>query len=44
MTWLDDLQALAARFGCCVASDMAAMHIAQLWALSACLKYTLERG
>lgn len=44
MTWLDDLQALAARFGCYVASDIAAMKVAQLWALYACLKSTVERG
>lgn len=31
MTWLYDLQTLAARFGCGVASDMAAMNLAQLW-------------
>lgn len=44
MTWLDDLQALAARFGCGVAADMAAMNYAQLWALYAFLKAKAEGG
>jgi hypothetical protein len=44
MTWLDDLQALAARFGCAVGADMAAMSLAQLWALYAFLKHTMEGG
>lgn len=44
MTWLEDLHALAARFGCCMASDVAAMNVAQLWALYAFLKSSMDGG
>lgn len=37
-TWLDELQALADRFGCGVSADMATMSRAQLWALYGFLK------
>ena len=37
-TWLDELQALADRFGCGVSADMAAMDCAQLRALHGFLK------
>lgn len=36
--WLDELQALADRFGCGVSADMAAMDCAQLRALHGFLK------
>lgn len=38
MNWRDELQALASRFGCCIGPDMAAMNLAQLWALYAFLE------
>lgn len=38
MRWLDELQALAARFGYWIGPDMAAMNLAQLWALYAVLE------
>jgi hypothetical protein len=44
MAWLDNLNALVARFGCGVAADMAAMNCAQLWALYAFLRGRLEGG
>lgn len=36
--WLDELQALADRFGCCVSADMATMDCTQLRALYGFLK------
>ena len=44
MTWLNDLEALVARFGCAVAADMAAMNLAQLWALYSFLRTRVEGG
>lgn len=44
MTWLDDLQALAARFGCTVGADLVAMNCSQLWAVYAFLKANAEGG
>jgi hypothetical protein len=44
MKWLNDLEALAARFGCCVGADFAAMNCAQLWAVYAFLKAKAEGG
>lgn len=44
MSWLDELEALVARFGCAVAADLSAMNIAQLWALYCFLKAQAERG
>lgn len=44
MTWLDDLEALAARFGCGVQTDMAAMNLVQLWALYLFLRAHVEGG
>jgi hypothetical protein len=44
MTWAHDLQALAARFGCCIGADLAAMNCAQLWAVYAFLKAKAEGG
>lgn len=44
MTWLDDLEALAARFGCCIGADMAAMSLTQLWALYGFLRAGAEVG
>lgn len=44
MTWLHDLHTLAARFGCGVASDVAAMNTAQLWTRCAFLKSWAEGG
>jgi hypothetical protein len=44
MSWLTELEALAARFGCGVAADMAAMNLAQLWALYGFLRARAEGG
>lgn len=44
MKWLNDLEALAARFGCAVGADVAAMQCAQLWALYGFLKARAEVG
>lgn len=44
MKWLDDLEALAARFGCCMGADMAAMNLTQLWALYGLLRARAEGG
>ena len=44
MTWLDDLEALAARFGCCIGADMAAMSLTQLWALYGFLRSGVQGG
>lgn len=44
MAWINELEALAARFGCGVASDMAAMNYAQLWAVCAVLGGALKGG
>lgn len=44
MTWLHDLHTLATRLGCGVASDVAAMNLAQLWVLCAFLKAWAEGG
>lgn len=40
----NNLAALAARFGCAVGADMAAMQCAQLWALYAFLRALAEGG
>lgn len=44
MKWLDELEALVARFGCYVASDVAAMNLTQLWALYGFLRARAEGG
>lgn len=44
MTWLDELEALAARFGCGIGPDMAAMNLTQLWALYAFLCSRFDGG
>lgn len=44
MTWLHDLHTLAARFGWGVASDIAAMNVAQLWAFYVFLKSSIDGG
>lgn len=44
MTRLHDLHTLATRLGCGVASDVAAMNMAQLWVLHAFLKAWAEGG
>jgi len=42
--WLDELQALAYRFGCAVSADMGTMNLTQLWALYGFLKARAEVG
>lgn len=44
MKWFDHLEALAARFGCGVGADMAAMNLTQLWALYGFLRAKAEGG
>lgn len=44
MKWLNELEALAARFGCGVGADMATMTMTQLWGLYCFLKAQAERG
>lgn len=45
MEWLNNLEALMARFGCgIIGADVAAMNGAQLWALYAFLRGRLEGG
>jgi hypothetical protein len=44
MKWFDHLEALAARFGCGVDADMAAMNLTQLWALYGFLRARAEGG
>jgi len=44
MEWLNNLEALMARFGCGIGSDVAAMNCAQLWALYAFLRGSVEGG
>lgn len=44
MQWLNELEALVARFGCAVEGDLAEMSFAQLWALYAFLRARAERG
>lgn len=44
MIWLDNLHPLAARVGCGIGPDMAAMNLAQLWALYAFLRLKAEGG
>jgi hypothetical protein len=42
MSWQDELQALVAWFGACVACDMATMNPAQLWSLYKFLRSSRE--
>jgi hypothetical protein len=44
MTWAGNLQALAARFGCCLGSDLAATACVQLWAACSLLHGGFEGG
>lgn len=44
MKWRDHLETLAARFGCCVGADMAAMNLTQLWAFYGFLRAKAEGG
>jgi len=44
MAWLDELEALAARFSCCAWVHLAAMNCAPLWAFCAVLKAQADGG
>lgn len=42
--WIDELQALAARYGCGLGVDLAALSMVELWGVYAFLRAWMERG
>jgi hypothetical protein len=42
--WIDELEALAARFGGAVPADLASLTLAELWGLYGFLRSWLESG